>query len=134
MASQSFSSTQRRNGIADGRLCTCGLTPALKTSWSSSNYGRRYFQCPLKACGYYDWLDPPVHGQVVEAPMTAAVTPGQVVQAPMTAAVTPGQVDDCFEGLKRAEALISDYKRREQMYFIVVVVSLVVAVLLILFK
>lgn len=84
---------------------------------------KEYITYELKytqACGYYDWLDPPGHGQVVEAPMTAAVT--------------PGQVDDCFEGLKRAEALISDYKRREQMYFIVVVASLVVAVLLILFK
>ncbi|KAL0309138.1 UNVERIFIED_CONTAM: hypothetical protein Sradi_5856100 [Sesamum radiatum] len=45
------------------RICTCGREVAVRTSWTSTNPGRRFRGCPSiegKYCGSFQWVDPPM--------------------------------------------------------------------------
>ncbi|KAL2554889.1 uncharacterized protein Fot_08508 [Forsythia ovata] len=47
------------------KLCYCGHIPVMKTSWTESNPGRRFWGCRFygkdDACDFFDWADPTVH-------------------------------------------------------------------------
>ncbi|WOH12726.1 hypothetical protein DCAR_0832234 [Daucus carota subsp. sativus] len=38
-------------------LCSCGLSPVLRTSWTDANPGRRFWGC---SCNFHLWHDPAV--------------------------------------------------------------------------
>ncbi|XP_017245521.1 uncharacterized protein LOC108217189 [Daucus carota subsp. sativus] len=46
--------------------CRCGTAAALKTSWTDSNPGRRFWGCMRfkdnrsNACNFHQWFDPPM--------------------------------------------------------------------------
>ncbi|KAL4278383.1 hypothetical protein GQ457_03G018850 [Hibiscus cannabinus] len=45
-----------------GQFCHCGCRAELKTSWTSTNPGRRFFGCPnfgrnTKKCNLFEWFD-----------------------------------------------------------------------------
>ncbi|KAL0385469.1 UNVERIFIED_CONTAM: hypothetical protein Sradi_2941200 [Sesamum radiatum] len=45
------------------RICTCGREVQLRTSWTSTNPGRRFRGCPGNEGKYYttfQWVDPPM--------------------------------------------------------------------------
>jgi hypothetical protein len=43
------------------RTCYCGLTSYMKTSWTETNPGRRYYGCPKfrvgTHCKFFEWVD-----------------------------------------------------------------------------
>ena len=41
--------------------CPCGFLPVQRTSWTESNYGRRFLGCVYgaKGCNFFRWVDPP---------------------------------------------------------------------------
>ncbi|KAJ6837482.1 cytochrome P450 94C1-like [Iris pallida] len=62
MASSSQSSFSRRPNRNYGRTicCYCGLISPLKTSWTPTNPGRRFYGCanyPTNSCGFLLWED-----------------------------------------------------------------------------
>ncbi|KAK4396911.1 hypothetical protein Sango_1527700 [Sesamum angolense] len=45
------------------RICTCGRELLVRTSWTSTNPGRRFRGCPGNAgkyCRTFQWVDPPM--------------------------------------------------------------------------
>ncbi|KAF7152399.1 hypothetical protein RHSIM_Rhsim01G0020400 [Rhododendron simsii] len=56
--------TSSSNSTANSRrkkVCKCGETPVLSTSWTDDNPSRRFFGCRNyydgKPCNYFRWLD-----------------------------------------------------------------------------
>ncbi|KAK6130378.1 hypothetical protein DH2020_035883 [Rehmannia glutinosa] len=45
----------------EGMYCNCGMDALLKTSWTKSNPGRRFWACPRYGqngyCGHFKWAD-----------------------------------------------------------------------------
>ncbi|PWA51551.1 zinc finger, GRF-type [Artemisia annua] len=44
--------------------CNCGKQATIKTSWTNSNPGRRFYCCPT--CGFIEWTDPPMCFRAVD--------------------------------------------------------------------
>ncbi|GKA93517.1 zinc finger, GRF-type containing protein [Tanacetum coccineum] len=46
----------------------CGSVGVIRTSWTSTNPGRRFFGCSKRGtnCGIIDWYDPPMCDRVVQ--------------------------------------------------------------------
>ncbi|PWA98183.1 hypothetical protein CTI12_AA021530 [Artemisia annua] len=46
----------------DVMSCFCGNHAIVRTSWTDTNPGRRFWSCPQIGtnCGFFLWLDPPM--------------------------------------------------------------------------
>ncbi|GMP49747.1 hypothetical protein CsSME_00016626 [Camellia sinensis var. sinensis] len=60
----SFASKSRQSMTNPQRLCYCGERSPVKTSMTSANMGRRFYDCARyevdATCGYFEWVDPPM--------------------------------------------------------------------------
>ncbi|XP_057502661.1 uncharacterized protein LOC130786363 [Actinidia eriantha] len=54
------------------RYCCCSVRSSLRTSWTPTNTGRRFWGCGsfeienIDTCGYFEWVDPPLCPQAQE--------------------------------------------------------------------
>lgn len=68
-ASAGSQSTRRHYGQAiPTRICNCGITLPLKTSWTDQNPGRRWWGC--NTCRFFEWFDPEM------CPRSTSLIPG----------------------------------------------------------
>ncbi|CAL5343274.1 unnamed protein product [Camellia sinensis] len=60
----SFASESGQSRTNAPRLCYCGERSPVKTSMTSGNMGRRFYDCARYGvdvtCGYFEWVDPPM--------------------------------------------------------------------------
>ncbi|XP_077215957.1 uncharacterized protein LOC143850612 [Tasmannia lanceolata] len=83
--------------------CHCGQPAPIRTSWTSSNFGRRFLGCSgyeiNAACKFFEWIDPLICAQ------------GSVV----VARVMETQKKLHLE-VARLEAEVAVYRRREKLF------------------
>ncbi|GKA34573.1 zinc finger, GRF-type containing protein [Tanacetum coccineum] len=53
-------------------FCSCGRVAVIKTSWTGSHPGRRFYACTIQGpcCRWIDWVDPPM------CPRSIQIIPG----------------------------------------------------------
>ncbi|KAK9689175.1 hypothetical protein RND81_09G040900 [Saponaria officinalis] len=52
-----MSATTSSNTSRNPSKCKCSVSPALLTSWTSHNPGRRFLACKFRFCKYFRWVD-----------------------------------------------------------------------------
>ncbi|KAK9691283.1 hypothetical protein RND81_09G187100 [Saponaria officinalis] len=52
-----MSATTSSNTYRNPSKCKCSVPPALLTSWTSHNPGRRFLACKFSFCKYFRWVD-----------------------------------------------------------------------------
>ncbi|XP_077243069.1 uncharacterized protein LOC143883611 [Tasmannia lanceolata] len=64
MASAGSSSSGKHSQGSAFTPCHCGQRAPLRTSWTSTNFGRRFLGCSgyemNASCGFFEWVDPPI--------------------------------------------------------------------------
>ncbi|KAB1212885.1 hypothetical protein CJ030_MR5G010185 [Morella rubra] len=65
------SSNLKISRAIDAKVCSCGLKALLKSSWTNSNPGRRFFGCEnfdgnSRHCNYFCWFDHPTYPRGME--------------------------------------------------------------------
>nr|XP_009773289.1 PREDICTED: uncharacterized protein LOC104223528 [Nicotiana sylvestris]XP_016458180.1 PREDICTED: uncharacterized protein LOC107781879 [Nicotiana tabacum]XP_016497613.1 PREDICTED: uncharacterized protein LOC107816407 [Nicotiana tabacum]XP_016505081.1 PREDICTED: uncharacterized protein LOC107823013 [Nicotiana tabacum] len=61
MSNFSESTNSSMSPCVAARICKCGVSPKLNTSWTQLNPGRRFFACKIGkkkgGCDYFCWYD-----------------------------------------------------------------------------
>ncbi|KAK9698639.1 hypothetical protein RND81_08G119900 [Saponaria officinalis] len=52
-----MSTATSSNSSRNPSKCKCSMPPALLTSWTSHNPGRRFLACKFRFCKYFRWVD-----------------------------------------------------------------------------
>ncbi|KAK9713698.1 hypothetical protein RND81_06G045400 [Saponaria officinalis] len=52
-----MSTATSSNSSRNPSKCKCSVLPALLTSWTSHNPGRRFLACKFRFCKYFRWVD-----------------------------------------------------------------------------